>query len=614
MWKLACKPRVRSIQSLHKVITMLHDGVEIQGPRLFSLLLQLELLQSFLPLAILSSSPVMAGFSQPSPSTSEHHVDMTLTQGEARPAPPSFTRQDWQHSDHIKRESRHIYNKLHSIHHDASFIRRIHSLFPFLLLTANLRCGAWYTNPKITSAVSYFKSTDGHTHQWGFSLKRSNLHLVSSIVEAGGAMIVDSTRRGKSMPDALSKTFPIWCAVLNRASRRKYGCPEENVEGFGLMTPGWMIPPTEHDQIEARIDGFVEVLLDSDLDVPQLIRPLKPVFVTPQTTLDEAFVASVREDHAKATQIVLVSASRFVSDSASLGEEASTDIVGSQDRFVYVQGAGDDHENWARGLTPDLFWRHQETLLACDKEDLEGLVDRIVKGNIASASSSGGHWFTPLSAPLHGDGPATTQGTDRDIAISGTGIVIGSRAADHVFTPDETAQNDLVIHLTSLPAPETFRSPDLADSLAELNLTSPQSKVSTIHMTPNKKGLSSIRTAFPSLIEQVHRTLTSPPAGQRRVLVCCQDGKDLSGSLVVAILASCFTDQRTLLVDSEEFRQHKEGISKDTTKRRLQWLVSANPRSAPSRAFLLRVNELLISHRHKPGAVTTPHTGSTTSM
>ncbi len=265
------------------------------------------------------------------------------------------------------------------------------------------------------------------------------------------------------MPDALSKTIPIWCAVLNRASRRKYGCPEETLEGFGLVTPAWMIPPTEHDQIDARIDELVDALLDSDLVVPRLTKPLRPVFITPQTNLDGVSIAS------EATSIVLVSASRFVSDSANLANNASADKNRPQDHFVYVQGAGDDHENWARGLTPDLFWKHQDTLLACDKENLEDLVDSIVKEEAASGPSSSGHWFTPLSAHLQKDGqPVTSNGNESDIAIGDTGIVIGSRPADHVFTPDETAKYDLIIHFTSLPAPSPSQPSDLAASLDRL--------------------------------------------------------------------------------------------------------------------------------------------------
>ncbi|KAF6767132.1 Initiator tRNA phosphoribosyl transferase [Kalmanozyma brasiliensis GHG001] len=522
----------------------------------------------------------------------------------------SASRQDWQHSDRIKRESRHIYNKLHSIAQDAAFIRKVHSFFPSLLLTANLRCGAWYTDPRITSAVSYFKSTDGHTHQWGFSLKRSNLYLVPSIVDAGGAIVVDSTRRGKSMPDALSKTIPIWCTVLNRASNRKYGSPAHGLGGYALVTPSWMIPPTEHDQIEARIDGFVDTLLNSDLDVPRLGKPLKPIFVTPQTDL-EGISTSMQADLRDFTPIVLVSASHFVSDSANLGRDESVGIEGSKGGFVYVQGAGDDHENWARGLTPDMFWKHHDELLACDKAQIESLVDRIVADDAASEANLGGHWFTPLgrseNASQEIGNQTAANGSGGDTEVGDTGVFIGSRAAVHVFTDEEKERYDLIIHFTSQPADTSSTTLDLVASLTALSLSAPQSKVLSLHMMPNKKGLSTIRITFPPVIEAAHRTLTAAPASSeahRTVLVCCQDGKDLSGSLVVAILASCFDDQRRLNPESQECTRHREAISKDTTKRRLQWLVSANPRAAPSRAFLLRVNELLISHRHRPSTNT----------
>ena len=44
----------------------------------------------------------------------------------------------------------------------------------------------------------YFKSTDGHHGQWAFSLRRLNLQLLKVLGEYGGAVVVDSTRRGKS--------------------------------------------------------------------------------------------------------------------------------------------------------------------------------------------------------------------------------------------------------------------------------------------------------------------------------------------------------------------------------------------------------------------------------
>ena len=65
-------------------------------------------------------------------------------------------------------------------------------------------------------------------------------------------IIVDSTRRGKRMPDALSKTIPIWCAVLNRLLF------EDDGDMQNLQTPEWAVGASEHAQIEARLDDFVQ--------------------------------------------------------------------------------------------------------------------------------------------------------------------------------------------------------------------------------------------------------------------------------------------------------------------------------------------------------------------
>lgn len=54
------------------------------------------------------------------------------------------------------------------------------------------------------------------------------------------------------MPDALSKTVPIWCAVMNRLLF------EHIAEDFGLHTPDDVVSPSEHAQIEARLSRFLD--------------------------------------------------------------------------------------------------------------------------------------------------------------------------------------------------------------------------------------------------------------------------------------------------------------------------------------------------------------------
>jgi tRNA A64-2'-O-ribosylphosphate transferase len=61
---------------------------------------------------------------------------------------------------------------------------------------------------------------------------------------------VDSTRRGKRMPDALSKTVPIWCAVINR-------CVGEGKRWTDSHLPSQCVSPQEASSIESLIPMFV---------------------------------------------------------------------------------------------------------------------------------------------------------------------------------------------------------------------------------------------------------------------------------------------------------------------------------------------------------------------
>jgi tRNA A64-2'-O-ribosylphosphate transferase len=155
----------------------------------------------------------------------------------------------------IKRSTLSIHNRLNSIISDSQFVTSVASTYD-LPLVANERCGSWYIPTDQKTEGVYFKSTDGHMNQWGFSLRRLNLQLLDVVEKYGGAVIVDSTRRGKSMPDALSKTVPIWCCVINRAV---FGEQQKHE----LFTPPHVVGKSEHSQIEGRIDGFVKQFLVS---------------------------------------------------------------------------------------------------------------------------------------------------------------------------------------------------------------------------------------------------------------------------------------------------------------------------------------------------------------
>lgn len=261
----------------------------------------------------------------------------------------------------LKRSALSTHNRLSSIQFDADFVTSVSKSYS-LPLVANERCGSWYITPAVKAESVYFKSTDGHTNEWKFSVRRLNLQLLDLVGEEGGCVIVDSTRRGKSMPDALSKTVPIWCCVLNRAL----------FEGVHqLHTAPQAVSESEHAQIERRIDGFVREFLDickPDVEVlrNKIRRPMRPIWVTQTSSIPEA-PPTFTDFH----PIVLCTASRRVN-----GAEGS--------EGGYIQGAADDHEAWSQGLTPVLFWNHRDQLLNTNEDDLPGLIKKLLEEETAS--------------------------------------------------------------------------------------------------------------------------------------------------------------------------------------------------------------------------------------
>lgn len=107
----------------------------------------------------------------------------------------------------VKRQEHSLFNAIASIVHDALFVEQVIGSLPEYPAFANLRCGLWYlpqhhhhspsTNLRDTC---YFKSTDGHTGNWGFSTTRLNINVLKSAIQHGGAFIIDATKRGKRFP------------------------------------------------------------------------------------------------------------------------------------------------------------------------------------------------------------------------------------------------------------------------------------------------------------------------------------------------------------------------------------------------------------------------------
>ncbi|PWN23882.1 initiator tRNA phosphoribosyl transferase, partial [Microstroma glucosiphilum] len=467
----------------------------------------------------------------------------------------------------VRKLERDPWNRLRSIAEDSQWVLRVAEALPELPIIANLRCGAWYLSPELpqisrASTYCYFKSTDGHAGEWSFSLKRPNLDVVRLIQQRGGVIITDSTRRGKSLPDALSKTIPIWCAVLNEASRRRYSSPAHH-QSF-LRTPAHQVPPSEHAQIEARIGAWVEAVLASDLPVPHLTRPLVPFFLTrPRYSFAD-------DCH----PVVVLSASRRV-------DLPTPDPTGT---YYYTQGSGDDEELWSFGLTPELFWdrvNHQR-LLQSTRQDLPRVIEEVVRSSKLIEAEDN-------QTPKVDDAEASS-GSVCDVAIGATGLFCGRRQPTYAFTAKEKAFFDLIIHC------DAEQSSD--DPVTHEKTCEPKEALLLRRRIPQgKKGLRVLQEELPSILTFVQVVFigSASSTSSPRILIVDSTQKDLCLSVLIAILSLYYNSPtqpplRTL----EEVEHQKQSLTKDDVRRRLQWVVGSIPQANPSRSHLLRVNEVLM--------------------
>lgn len=376
----------------------------------------------------------------------------------------------------VKKAERDPWNRLNSILEDADWVASFcKSRAADLPIIPNLRCGLWYVSH--ASSGAYFKSTDGHTLDWTFSLKRYNLDLLNTIQEHDGCVLVDSTRRGKSMPDAFSKTIPIWCAVLNAASQRRHGQPASTT----IHLPDTVVSPSEQEQIVGKIDQWVETLLSSELFIPILRKPLRPVFVT-RSAQEEGVKHLKNRMGLEYYPIVLISASQMVPTpgldplhspitKSSLNLTKETEALRRQSRYVYVQGSGDDEEMWSFHLTPSLFWEpanlHRILGIGEGGQELENTLKVIVE-----------------ESKMKSIGDVGTI----DFQLGNFGIFLGTRASNYIFTQSEKDLYSLIIQADAKSIQQDKVEAKTSCTIFRLDFSS------------GKRGLSAFRLSIPKVI------------------------------------------------------------------------------------------------------------------
>ncbi|CAG8497885.1 12941_t:CDS:10 [Ambispora leptoticha] len=457
-------------------------------------------------------------------------------------------------------------NILRSIDEDAKFVNKVISMIPYLPIIGNERCGTWYIDSKrISPKTVYFKSTDGHTGQWSFNIRRFNSHLLDIIVEHVGCIIVDSTRRGKRIPDSLSKTIPIWCCTINQAIailRRKnqhidHANDNDKEWDIEFHSPPSTVSKSEHDQIAARIPEFVEKLLDPKLHITKylqkLSKPLRPLWITPDSNI---FDNQLLPDYTSLPfyPVICLSTSKVV----AMGME-------SRQGYQYIQGAADDQETWSLGLTPSLFWKHHKEILddSCfDPVQCERKVREIVA-------------YTKIESPK-----SPLLNGDSFNFLGNTNIAIGNRRSG--CPPLCWRYFDYIINCT----PQGYNTSTNSSTIIQSTDISSENKTNYLQLPipEGKKGQHILFEMIPKALDY----LKIPLMEHQRILIHCEQGVDRSVGIALAVLVNYFDD-------NENGIDH-EVVTKDLIQRRLFFITSYRNKANPSRATLKKVNAFFMDN------------------
>lgn len=131
-----------------------------------------------------------------------------------------------------------------------------------------------------------------------------------------------------------------------------------------MHLPTW-VPNTEKAIIETHLEDWTRLLEDCHADISSLAsnlgKPLRPLWISQRTLI---WLNEVPEHGSwNFIPLILVSASGMSQLRTTSGFS-----------WHYIPGAGDDEESWARGLSPDMFWKHSFELIDAGP----GLCNRLV--------------------------------------------------------------------------------------------------------------------------------------------------------------------------------------------------------------------------------------------
>lgn len=339
------------------------------------------------------------------------------------------------------------------------------------------------------------------------------------------AILVDSTRTGKIFPDALSKTVPIWTAIINAAlfptSITSITTSLQTPPSFSSTDPAaTYLSPSEISSISSRLPQFLASLhnLSLPLDVFHArlgAKPIKLVWAvhgSPHIILP----AIAPEDFESFNVLVLCSASRRVR-----GVETS--------EGGYVQGAADDAEGWSGGLSGEGFWevvRRGGLEEELGESDLRVLAEDVTKKLRGSERHEGEGWVVEVAEGLF-VGRMEDMQSERNSDGKVLMVVCNGISPSERKGKGKLANGAEDIH--------DEKSVDGGNGLHQ-----PRNQV-YLELPTGKLGSRALRKKLPQIGSIIRTALEKDIA--RQILITCETGKDLSVGVALTVLCLFYTKE-----------------------------------------------------------------------
>jgi tRNA A64-2'-O-ribosylphosphate transferase len=225
----------------------------------------------------------------------------------------------------------------------------------------------------------------------------------------------------------------------------------------------------------------------------------------------------------------------------------------------YIQGAGDDSEGWSLGLTPELFWKHQDVISRTSEEDLPELISQLLKDSKSAATGAQPVLIKPTrNLYICQERADISDEFHFIIACSGSG--------------EDTTKN-----------------------VKAANLQCPEGKLGSRKLRKKLPNVRDFMVANPQDIKS------------QKLLVTCTSGKDLSVGVALTILCMFYdkdgksspllTGMRSnsdAVIGTFVTSHGRPDISKQIIRERLAWISAVKPDANPSRSTLQAVNAFLM--------------------